>query len=230
MTTEKELDTSWDTETGLPNDIDAWIVNAKFGQKDEYAQAVAAAGTEGGALLLMFDLADEKGDVIGNQGYSVGSGWEASEDGKSISHPKRKNVVGSSLYGQLQNRVIKDLGLKEMMQGRGKPTDAKCWNGLGFHWMLEEHETVGGKPASGIMPTIFINDKGSSVATPAPAAPVAPPAAGTIEATLATLARTLDQKAFQEKALGLPSVAANDELMASVLDEGAEGFWTTHQA
>ena len=130
MTTEKEQPSPWDTETGLANDVDGWIRNAKFGTKDEYAQAVAATGSEGGQMLLL-DLADENEEIIGSQGYSIGSGWIISDDGLSISHPKRKNVVGSSLYGQLQNRVVKEL--KVDMASRGLPTDAKSWDGLGFH-------------------------------------------------------------------------------------------------
>ncbi len=227
MTTE-EKQSPWDTETGLANDIDGWIVNAKFGTKDEYAQAVAASGSEGGQMLLV-DLADENGDIVGSQGYSIGSGWIISDDGLSISHPKRKNVVGSTLYGQLQNRVVKELEVD--MVSRGLPTEAKAWDGLGFHWLQQPHPTVGGGEATSLMPVEYLNEKKAGAPAPAATSSTPAPAAtgGTAEKALAVLARANDVAGFQEKALSMPSVASNDELMAKVLDEGPEGFWATHQ-
>lgn len=236
MANENEEKGAWDTETGLPNDIDAWIRNPSFGTKDEYAQAIAATGAEGGQMLLI-DLEDESGEIVGSQGYSIGTGWIISDDKLSISHPKRRNVVGSSVYGQLQNRVVKEL--KVDMESRGLPTDAKSWEGLGFHWMQQPHATVGvkegKKEATSLMPVEFLGEK-KAITTPTPArraaravraTPVA--AEGTTEKALGIIARTNDIAAFQEKALAMASVAANDALMAQVLDDGPEGFWSTHQ-
>lgn len=233
MTTEKEQAT-WETETGLPNDIDAYIANAKFGVKDEYAQAVAATSPETTALMMIFDLVDEKGDLQGSQGYSIGTGWIVSDDGQSISHPKRKNVVGSSMYGLIQNRVVKEL--KVDMESRGVPTDAKPWNGLGFHWLLQPHKTVGGDEVPGLMPVEYIGVLGAEAAqaavkeAAAPATAAASELSPTIDKALTLLARVNDVSTFQEKALGMPQVASNDVLMANVLDEGPEGYWATHQA
>lgn len=224
MTTPKEQG-SWDTETGLPNDIDAWIGNARFGQKDEYAQVVQASGGEG--LMFLVDLMDEKGDLVGSQGFSIGTGWIVSEDGRSITHPKRKNVVTNTMYGQLQNRVRKELGVK--MEERGLPTEAKCWEGLGFHWMQEEHDTVSGDKRTSLVPTLVLAERKAG------AAPAAAPAAqvtgvdAALELQLKELSQTNDVKAFQLAAMKVPAVVANDALMASVLDEGASGFWATHQ-
>jgi len=224
MTTEEEQ-SAWETETGLPNDVDGWITNPKFGTKDEYAQAVAATGSEGG-LMFLFDLGDAEGEIIGSQGYSIGSGWIPSDDGMTISHPKRKNVVGSSMYGLLQNRVVKEL--KVNMQGRGSPLEAKSWDRLGFHWLMQPHTTVGGKEATGLMPVEFLGErKAGAPAGVAKATPVA--AESTTEKALAVYARTMDLNAFQEKALTMAAVAADDVLMAKVLDEGPEGFWAVHQ-
>lgn len=227
MTEERATPSAWDTETGLPNDVDAYIKNAHFGEKDEYKQAVAASGSEGG-LMFLFDLLSPDGEILGSQGYSIGSGWIPSDDGMSISHPKRRNVVGSSLYGQLQNRVVKEL--KVDMIPRGMPTEAKSWEGLGFHWMMQPHMTVGGKEATGLMPVEFIGELGGAAATP-----TAPPAAakpvvqaGSVEAKLTTMAGILDMEAFQKAALVVPGVSADDKLMAAVLDEGKDGFWATH--
>jgi len=230
MTTPKEPGT-WDTETGLPNDIDAWISNARFGVKDEYAQVVQASGGEG--LMLLFDLIDVGGELVGNQGYSIGTGWIPSDDGKSISHPKRKNVVTNTMYGQLQNRVRKDLGVK--MEERGLPTDARCWEGLGFHWMQQEHDTVSGEKKTGIMPVMVLAARPAGAPAPAVAPTGAPAATAVVgistelELQLKTLAQSNDVKAFQLAAMKVADVVANDSLMASVLDESPAGFWATHQ-
>ena len=37
MTTTDEAQSSWELETGLAHDVDAWIANARFGLKEEYA-------------------------------------------------------------------------------------------------------------------------------------------------------------------------------------------------
>ena len=225
MTTQPKEESSWDTETGLPNDVDAWIANARFGVKDEYAQVVQASGGEG--LMFIVDLIDEAGDLVGSQGYSIGTGWIVAEDGRSISHPKRKNVVTGTMYGQLQNRVRKDLGIK--MEERGLPTEAACWDNLGFHWMQQEHQTVSGEPRTGIMPVLVLGERKPG-ATPTPAAAAVPAGVTTaLETQLKELAQSNVVKDFQKLALKMPEVVANDDLMASVLDEGPTGFWATHQ-
>lgn len=223
MTTEQKA-AAWETETGLPNDIDAWITNPRFGQKDEYAQVVQATGGEG--LMFLIDLVDANGELQGNQGYSIGTGWIVADDGLSISHPKRHNVVGGTLYGQLQNRVLKEL--KVLMGDYGLPTEAKSWNGLGFHWLQQPHTTVAGPDKPGLMPVEFLGKKEGGTVTPKPAAA---PAGVTsdLEVKLKDLAQANTVKDFQKAALKLPAVVANDDLMASVLDEGPTGFWATHQ-
>ena len=227
MTTPK-VPGAWDTETGLPNDIDAWIANARFGQKDEYAQVVQASGGEGNMFLV--DLIDAAGELVGSQGFSIGTGWIPSDDGKSISHPKRKNVVTNTMYGQLQNRVRRDLGVK--MEERGLPTEAKCWDGLGFHWMQEEHDTVSGDKRTSLVPVLVLPARAPGAA-PAPAAGAPPVVVAGIdpalELQLKEIAQSNDVKAFQLAAMKMATVVVNDNLMASVLDEGATGFWATHQ-
>jgi len=228
MTTEAKDTSTWETETGLPNDIDAWITNPRFGQRDEYVQKVQAAGGVGEVIMLLIDLADANGEVVGTQGYSIGTGWIPSDDGMEISHPKRKNVVGSSMYGQLQNRVRKELGVK--MEDRGLPTQAKSWDKLGFHWLLEEHPTVGGEAKQGLMPVEILGERKAGSTVAAPAAPAAIPGiAQELELKLKELAQSNDVKAFQVAALKYTEVVANDPLMASILDDGPTGFHATHQ-
>lgn len=222
MTTREPI--SWETETGLPNDVNGWITKPRFGTKDEYAAAVAQTGTEGGIQFLV-DILDENNELIGSQGWSIGTGWIVSDDGRHISHPKRHNVVGSSMYGQLQNKVVLKLGV-DMAEVAGKPpTDAMAWDGLGFHWMQEEHATVGGQKKTSLMPTLFLGKKEIGVTpAPAPAAPKSP-----VEGRLAQMAAVLDLRAFQAAALQMADVTNNDALMAQVLDGGSDGFWAKHR-
>lgn len=229
MTTEEEKG-AWALETGLPNDVDGWMRDCRFGTKDEYKLAVTAAGPDEGegvaGLMFIADLYDEKGELIGSQGYSVGSGWIPSDDGKSMHHPTRKNVVSSSRYGQLQSRVMKDLGID--MNQYGLPIEAASWDNLGFHWMLEEHETIRGKePKTGLMPIMFLGKKAEGEApAPAPAGKAPVKAESEVMTKLKALAEVSpDVKTFQKAALRIEAVATNDELMAQVLDDSANGFY-----
>lgn len=226
MTTER-VESPWDTETGLPNDVDGWISNPKFGLKDEYAEAVRAGGTAAEGTMFLVDLLDENGELIGSQGWSIGTGWIVSDDGLEITHPKRKNVVGSCLYGQLQNRVRREL--KVPMEKFGPPTRARSWDGLGFHWMLLEHETVGAGPKPGLMPVEFLGKKEGLAAVPAGAPTRAPSIPADLEMRLRTLAQTNDIQAFQLAAVKMIEVVASDELMARVLDGGPTGYWAQAQ-
>lgn len=234
MTTKPEK-SAWDLESGLPNDVDAFISNAHFGVRDEYMKQIAEAGVEGTGLMFLCDLVDEAGEVLGQQGWSVGSGWSSSDDGASISHPTRKNVVISSRYGQLQHRVVKELDVE--MEKYGKPVDAASWNGLGFHWMLEEHETLkiveGGarERKQGLMPTSFVglNEAIRGGKAPAGAAPAKAALDAPLEAQLKELAQSNPYKAFVMAAMKIEAVAKNDELMASIMDDGDTGFFATHQ-
>lgn len=231
MTTEQEKG-AWDLESGLPNDVDGYMKNCRFGTKDEYKQAVTATSPEEkeGVAGLMFiaDLYDESGELIGSQGWSVGSGWIPSDDGLSMHHPTRKNVVDSSRYGQLQRRVMKDLEID--MNEHGIPTNAPSWDGLGFHWMIEEHPTIEGKePKRGLMPVQFLGKKAGGAA-PAPAKATPGKAESDVTIKLKALAEVSpDVKTFQKAALKMEAVTRNDELMANVLDEGPEGFYAKNK-
>ena len=163
----------WDTESGLMSDFNGWIVNPHFGVKEEYSQVVVqtTGGEQRGAMFIA-DLMDEENVIVASQGWSIGTGWEISEDGRYITHIKRKNVVTATLYGQLINHVVKNLGVD--MAQYGVPTDAMAWDGLGFHWMLAAHATVGGQEKQGLMPDIFLGRIGEE--PPASAAEVAPAA------------------------------------------------------
>jgi hypothetical protein len=234
--TEGEFD-PWELESGLPNDVDAYMAHCHFGTRDQYMQQIVAGGGEGSGLMFLFDLVDENGEIMGNQGYTVGSGWDTEDDGASIVHPTRKNVVASSRYGQLQHRTVKELEVD--MRQYGIPTVAATWEGLGFHWMLEEHTTLkqleGGEfeKKQGLMPTEFIGV--SEAIRGGEVAPAEAPEAGGVEmseeleAELTRLAQENDYKTFIMAAMKVGGVASSDEIMSYVMDESAEGFFATHQ-
>lgn len=222
----KEKQSAWETESGLIDDVDAWIANPHFGFKEEYAQAVLQTSGEGGGAMFIIDLEDDEGNTIGSQGWSIGTGWEISEDNLSISHAKRKNVVHSSMYGQLINIVTKELGVD--MDDYGMPTEAMSWDGLGFHWMLKPHTTVSGKEVMGLMPTQSLGKKGGeSVPAPKKAAPAKVSSAE--QEALKLVAGSSTAKEFQMKAMRVPAIVNDDKLMARCLDDGPEGFFATNK-
>lgn len=227
----EEKRSAWETESGLIDDVDAWIANPHFGYKEEYAQAVLQTSGEQGGAMFIVDLADAEGTVIGSQGWSIGTGWEISDDGLEISHIKRKNVVHNSMYGQLQNIVMKELGIQ--MDDYGLPTNASSWDGLGFHWMLKPHTTVSGKEVQGLMPTSFLGKKGESKPAAKTAAAKSKSATGTGSAAEAEATKLVKSssspKEFQMKAMRVPAIVNNDALMAQCLDDGPEGFYATHK-
>lgn len=223
-----ENESAWETESGLIDDVDGYIANPHFGTKEEYALAVSAMGGQAVGLMFLIDLHDENGEFIGSQGWSIGTGWEVSDDDLSISHPKRKNVVHSSMYGQLQNIVVKELGVP--MDKYGVPTDAKSWDGLGFHWMLKPHLTVAKKEVNSLMPTQFLGAKGTDTPAgkPAPKTPAVAESDAEKEAAKLVVA-SASVKEFQLKAMRVPAVVNDDALMAKCLDDGPDGFYATHK-
>ena len=243
----QDINAAWETESGLIDDVDGYIVNPHFGFKEEYAQAVQASGTPGGAMFIV-DVMSPEGELLGSQGYSIGTGWEISEDGRYITHLKRSNVVTSTLYGQLQNKVIKDLNVP--MGGRGEPTDAMAWDGLGFHWNQLPHATVGGEEKTGLMPTLFIGElKDAPAPGAAPPAAAAPreTAASKLKAKAAALkapavvsparvealklvGESADSKEFLLKAVKNAVIVNDDALMAEVMDDSATGFFAQNKA
>lgn len=247
----EEQKSAWETESGLMNDFDGWIKNARFGKREEYASKISVAGDMDESIGNMFliDLVDESGEVVASQGYSIGTGWSISEDGFVISHPKRNNVIHQTIYGQLQHVVTDHDKLNLKMDEYGVPTDARSWEGLGFHWELAAHATLKeGETKQTLMPTAFLNVNESirnGAGEEAPAAPVkaAAPKAGVKTAAkasttpvspmvteLTTLVKaSKSQGEFALKAMKIKGLPQNDALMAQVLDEGPAGFYATHK-
>jgi len=228
MTPEKT--SAWNTEVGLPNDFDGYISNPRFGYTEAYASKVTAApgGSESTGLQFIVDLISAQGEVLANAGWSVGGGWAPSADGRYITHPTRKNVVTGSMYANLQNRVIgaKPAGLEVDMDQRGSPLDAMSWSGLGFHWMVEEHKTVGGAMKPGLMPTAVL----TGTAPAAAAASAKTDVSAEIIDRLQKMVKTMSIKQFQSVAVRIPEVSKNEALTNQVLDDGPNGFYNKNKA
>ena len=239
---EEVKQSAWETESGLVDDIDGWVTNPRFGTKEEYASVVVQESETDGVKGLMFliDLMDEKGEIIASQGWSVGTGWTPNDDGSEISHPKRNNVVHNTLYGQLQNIVVKELGVE--MDKFGIPTIAASWDKLGFHWMIKEHDTVGGKKGKGLMPTQFLGKMGeeekkatakTTTTTKTQTKAVKPKTESGVsdveKEALKLVAQSKTVKEFQLRAMKVPAIVSNDALMSKCLDDGPDGFYAQNK-
>lgn len=243
----------WETISGLIDKQNAYMVGCRFGYRDEYTKVIAQAvgGQQSGeGLLFLTDWADEEGNVVASQGYSVGGGWILSEDGLAISHPTRSYLVKTSVYGQFIDQVVKKLKID--MKPYGSPMRADTWERLGFYVEQLEHKTLeAGKTKSAAMPMKFIGvmsnelyakylknraegTQAQSAGAPVGATHVAAAAQtkvgipADLDMKLSALAN-LPQKTFLDKALIMNEVATNDVILSIVLDTGPQGYWATHQ-
>ena len=245
MVQEPATEKDWELESGLPNDIDGYMVNCHFGKKEQYMDKVTVIqGAEDSGLMFLCDLVDADGNYVAQaQGWTVGTGWTPSDDGLTVTHPTHHNIIMTSKYGELIGKVSKGLGVKMFQYGR--PTNASTWEGLGFHWMLKEYVSFRekGKPVeeqkkSNILePSLFLGKKEFPNLAPAGAeAAGGLPAAAAVaapEEVMAALQALVDSsgtaQSFQLKAMKIPGVASNEELMQKVLNPGADGFYATHK-
>jgi hypothetical protein len=213
--TKRIEDNSWETVSGLADDFDFYITRAYFGFRKEYL--------DGNVALLIWEGESPDEDVT-SVIWPLGKGWEVTNRGASVQHPRRRNFVSTSMMGRLIDRVVKEL--KVDMRSRGKPTDAEPWVGLGFHMKRETIqfgegilEEKGGKTEH-LMPVSVLPERGK------PAKP-AEKSSELID-KLALLAKALDRQKFQSKAMNMEEVAEDTDLLADILDESEKGFWARH--
>lgn len=227
-----EAKTSWDTKTGLPDDFDFIIKGASFGYREEYNRGESAL------LVWSGESPDEDADEII---FPLGKGWEVIDEGASVQHPKRRQFIDVSFMGMLINRVVKELGID--MKSRGPATDASVWVGLGFHMKREKFEfgsgimeEKGGKTEH-LMPVAVIAGKGKKAAAGKKAKATeeetetteAPEIDAALLKKLTNLAKAMGMVGkFQEAAMNISEVTADEKLMAEVLDDGAKGFYAKH--
>ncbi|MHA1813643.1 MAG: hypothetical protein ACTSYX_09465 [Candidatus Thorarchaeota archaeon] len=212
---------TWDTIEGLPDDFDFIIDDAYFGYRDEYQNGEVAL------LIWEGHSPDEDVDSII---WPCGSGWEVTNRGANVSHPKRNRFVKTSMVGRLIDRVVKELGVD--MASRGDATEASVWKGLGFHMRREEMsfgpgilEDRGGKTTH-LMPVEFLGEQGAKASKKAGTKTEAKGGGDDlVMKKLSVLAKKLDKDEWQQKAMDMKEVVDNDDLMAKVLDDSEEGLY-----
>jgi hypothetical protein len=215
---------SWDLDSGLPDDFDFHITGASFGYRSEYMDGEVAL------LIWEGESPDEDVDSII---WPCGSGWEVVKGGAEVEHPKRTRFVKTSMMGKLIDRVVNQLGVD--MRNRGPATRADVWKGLGFHMRREEIEygsgileDRGGKTTH-LMPVAVLEKPTRGKPKEVKMEEVeTKPSAAALEKKLALLASKLSREDFQAKAMDMPEVVADDDLLGSILDDGEDGFWAKH--
>jgi hypothetical protein len=224
MTDERTKD-SWDTDSGLPDDFDFHITGASFGYRSEYM--------DGEVPLLIWE-GESPDEDIETIIWPCGSGWDVVKGGAEVEHPKRTRFVKTSMMGKLIGRVVGELGVD--MRNRGPATKADVWKGLSFHMRREEIEygsgileERGGKTTH-LMPVAVLekSTKAKPKTEPKAEEVEAKPSGAALEKKLSLLASKLSKEDFQARAMDMPEVVGNDDLLAQVLDDGEKGFWAQH--
>jgi hypothetical protein len=210
---------AWQTESGLPDDLDAVIINGVWTTSPEYHE---------GTTVLKLTCEDADHDTF-EMLIPAGKGWIIKDGGKRVEHEKGKqHFITSSIYGRFITRVVTELGVK--MPLNTSPMNAEVWIGLAFHFEREEIEYKGlnnEKKIIHLMPTLYLPDFAAATAAKAPALDIPPE----LNATLTTYAQASpDFASFFKLAFKLPELKANPELLNNVMLETDAGYYKTHHS
>jgi hypothetical protein len=218
----EQVKDSWDLDSGLPDDFDFHVTGATFGYRQEYM--------DGEVPLLIWE-GESPDEDIESIIWPCGQGWEVVKGGAEVEHPKRSRFVKTSMMGKLISRVVNELGVD--MRNRGPATRAEVWKGLGFHMKREDIEygsgileDRGGKTTH-LMPVAVLEKaaKGKATATET-AEPKAEKSSSEVTMKkLAALATKLSREDWQKKAMDMPEVVDDDNLLGRVLDDSEEGLY-----
>lgn len=244
-TTEVEptLDESWETETGLLDEYTGTIVRSWFATDARY--------NDGNTIMLHWEIqtSDPEFPEV-TEKFPCGGGWDSRDGGATIVHEQGKTKFNqNSIYGRIVKSVTDADGQLHdgitVIKQRGRPTSADIWTGLTFEFKRTEFNYGGeiGKK-SRVMPVKFLGE-GTQISLPtsngngnaAAAAPAPAPSAPAVEvddvtaAKLRAAAKASDtHQAFLDAAMAIDGVVSNDDLMASVVDDTAAGFYATARA
>lgn len=224
---DQQVKDSWDLDSGLPDDFDFYITSATFGYRQEYMN---------GEVPLLIWEGESPDEDVESIIWPCGQGWEVIKGGAEVQHPKRNRFVKTSMMGKLISRVVNELGVD--MRSRGPATRADVWKGLGFHMKREEIEygsgileDRGGKTTH-LMPVAVLEKtrtKGKVADRETPSSERETKSEkSSSEITmkkLAALAAKLSCEEWQKKALDMPDVVADDDLLGRVLDDSEEGLY-----
>lgn len=243
----------FEVSTGLADDFDAMVVEARF--------ACDAGYNQGQSMLCHVTLLSPDPEV-GEQKvmYSTGNGWTSPDGGKTIIHERNRVTFNqTSNYGKLIKRLV-ELGMKDLLNSRGiAPFDSGMLLGAKLHWKREEAEKLNfgdgraddGKVRTRLLPTAFLGyaaqeevDKAlagymdfgatpSPSANPTPAAPAALAASAAnnaidpaIAAKLSAIAKASSSAdEFAKLAVtAIPTLATDRDTFIKVISPGS-GYW-----
>lgn len=240
----ENYDDAWGTETGLVDDFVLRVDKSWFATDARY--------NNGETLLLNWQGAVDQpigsdGDMEFTASFPVGGGWVSNDGGDTAESEKgRAKFNSSSIYGRIVDSAIAEkkdggLGIGSLVKGRGRPTQAKIWEGLTFR-MKQVEFNYGGEigKKSRLMPVEFLGENvdpadfatGGDVRAATGTASTSTEttaSAGTLEARLKAMAKTTDtHAAFVDKALEIPEVSEDAALLERVVDEA--GLYTEARA
>ena len=231
-------DSSWQTTTGLLDDFEYSITDAWFARSAEI---------KNGEQLVLFLKGDTDNDADPEfeAHITCGPGWDTHDGGKSASHESRKErgFNKQTNYGQFIDRVI-ELGLGDVLQSRGKATEAKVWVGLKFHMKQKEFKTqIKGEDVTyyRLLPEAYLGEVAEGAKSGVKATETkadAPASNGTASngskvllAKLKAEAKKHDtHEAFVDAAMEINGTTDDDDLLSQVIDDGPAGLYQTARA
>jgi hypothetical protein len=147
---------SFQTSTGLIDDVDIEVVGAHFGINPDYNPDT---------LLLIWECTTDDPDVPEvDLSFSLGAGWETFDGGKTATHERGKTKFSRrSHYGMVIDRCVKQFGMEDFLGDRGDSWEADIWVGLRFHMERESvdyGDDIGKKEKA--LPTAYLGVAGET--------------------------------------------------------------------
>lgn len=230
MSDDFELNSEWETSSGLPlADADVTVVACSFGFN-------ANLGAD--RLCANFTFAPLEGGELIEQSFTVGKGWEAKNKGAQLVNEDGtpRKVSNRTNFGRLIDSAVaavKASGATVMPFESAKNADG--WVGTNWHMDTVEVDTLNKKneqvKGEAFIFTAFLGGSPTDEA-PAAAKGTSKPAAAKggidpkLRLALVELAEAADDHdAFTEKALELDGVEGNREAEKLVLKTGPGSIW-----
>lgn len=225
----EELKEYWSTDSGLLDDFDFTITDAKFATDMQY--------NDGQTLLMIWEgTTDDPDNPEQRIMFPCGNGWLSPDGGKTAVHEGgRKRFIGTSMYGRVVNRCMNELDMLDVFAQRGlPPTNAEVWVGLKFHMKREKIEFGSAlEPRERLMPVAFLGVVGAEEESKAKSAKKAEKTEKATEQSakedakrkalrikLTALAKKCETfEDFVTQAMEIEGVQDDEELLAQVIDE-----------
>jgi hypothetical protein len=155
----KNTGVGWDpvVSTGLLDDFDFTIEKARFGYDDGYQN--------GEVLLMILEGTSPDSEAEGNfvrQFYSVGSGWDTEDRGKTAVSDDGLSGFRSSTNYMAFIKAALDTEANDVLMERGTPDNAEIWEGLTFHMERVLIERKGLGDFEVLLPTSYVEGNGDS--------------------------------------------------------------------